>query len=112
MYSPYHLAKDLGEIQYNLILLELNGISDKDKNRKMQYYWNQFRAIVNLSSEHPEIMYSKYLPMLFAYQRLFRFDGGCVLQVENIDTNLDTSQIEKEIIEYLKKRPKECKNCK
>lgn len=106
MASSYSLAKDLGEIQYNLMLIDLNSLPEKEKSNKMQKYWNEFRAILNVSPEHAELMESKYMPLLFAYQNLFNFKGGCIPNIGEINTKSDTSAIEEEIIKYLKDKNK------
>lgn len=107
----YLLAKNFGEMQYNLIILELIDVPDDKRHEKMQYYWNQFKAIMNVSMEYAELMQSKYLPLLFAYQTLFNFKAGCIPNIDGINTNEDTSEIELEIINYLKEKSKGCKKC-
>ena len=131
--ESYHMAKNFGEMQYNLILLDLQSLSDKDKAIRLQHYFNEFKAISNVSLEHAEIMQSRYMPLLLAYQELFNIKGGCVpklslsqftnlshnspdislshnsennKKIDGIDTNVDTTEIEKEIIEYLKEKEK------
>ncbi len=104
--TNYHIARDFGEMQYNLILLELQSLSTEDNVTKLQHYYNEFKAITKVSNEHPEIMQSKYMPLLFAYQKLFNFKGGCAPKIRGLDINVDTTEIEKEIIRYLKEKAK------
>ncbi len=137
--ESYHMAKNFGEIQYNLILLDIQSLLPKDKLVKLQQYWNEFKAISNVSLEHADIMHSKYMPLLFAYQELFNIKGGCVpklslsqftslshnspdislshnseknKKIEGIDTNVDTTEIEKEIVAYLEDKIKAEKKAK
>lgn len=105
-------AKDFGELQHNLILLDLQSLSDEDKAIKLQHYFNEFKAILKVSIEHAEIIQSRYMPLLFAYQELFNFKCGCVPKLDGIDTNMDTTEIEKEIVEYLKEKTKTDKKIK
>lgn len=103
-------AKEIGYLQYTLISSELLTLSKEDRLLKLQQYWNEFKAILNVSSIRADIIFSKYMPLLFAYQELFNFKGGEIPKLDGLNTNSDTSNIEKEIIDYLNNLPKQKKS--
>jgi len=92
-----------------MINAKLITMSAEEKQIELQKYWNEFKAILNVASSRADIMESKYMPLIFAYQEIFNFKGGCIPKLNGINTNSDTSEYEKEIMKYLDKKIKKGK---
>ncbi len=98
------IAREIGLMQAYLINTNLITLPPEDKQVELQNHWNNFKAILNVSSFRADIMQSKYYPLIFAYQEIFNSKGGCIPAIEGINTKLDTTEQEKKIIKYLDKR--------
>lgn len=97
-------AKTLGSAQYLLMKVELDELKGEEKAKKLQEYWDEFCAIMDVTLIRADIMYSKYATKIFAYQELFNVKGGEVPRVAGIDLKHDHSDRVNEITKYLDKK--------
>ena len=101
-----NLAKRFAAAQCLLIKTQLDALSPEERKWRLQKHWNMLQAIMDVSLEHADVMYSKYAVSLFAYQELFNIKGGEVPKVEGLNLKEDFSKERQEVLDYLGNRKK------
>lgn len=108
--SNYNAAKTLGYVQCLLIKAQIDALpTPEEKKQSRQNHWQKFQAIMDVSLERADIMYSKFAPTIFAYQELFNVKGGEIPNIAGIDLKADFSKERQEVVDYLDEMCKETK---
>ncbi|MFA5790604.1 MAG: hypothetical protein WC976_06060 [Caldisericia bacterium] len=104
-----NLAKPLGQAQCLLIKTQLNTLAPGERKQRLQSHWNMFQAIMDVSLERADVMYSKYATLVFTYQELFNVKGGERPKIEGLNLKADFSKERQEVVDYLDEMYKETK---